>query len=246
MRRQRGVLRMCQLVADQLSPERERQIIALTVEGIGGAKIIAKRIGCSHTTVIRVWERAGIDRHKLAGRNHITRQFTALAITIARNVGRGIPAHMREDLIGVAYIALIEAAASYRPDVQGEGHAKPVSFPAYAQQRIRGACIDSIRRRHYLNANAGELTPDAAESRVDSRASTEAELIENQTRSHNRARLATAVLNLPGRHAVITWLHYLEDRPIERIALDLGVGASRVSQLHTEALGMMRANLGVR
>ena len=151
-----------------------------------------------------------------------------LAGRIAKSVASDLPQHMREDLGQVAVIALMDAARSYDPH-------QNVPFGAFAQHRIRGACLDSIRRRHSKNSTAAELDQQTSEARPDP-------ATQEQTVLAGEARLAMlrAIQQLPGRLAVVVWLHYFEERTIDSIAVSFGVNASRVSQLHRGALGLMR------
>jgi len=54
-------------------------------------------------------------------------------------------------------------------------------------------------------------------------------------------RLHDAVAALPERQRSVVVLHYLQQRPFEAIALELGVSRGRVSQLHKEALARLRS-----
>lgn len=197
---------------------------------------MARRLGVSHPTVLRVWKRAGIDREALATRNALVEEHRWLAERIAKSVGRDVPPQMRTELPGTAIIALTECASSFDP-------ARGVAFPLFAQQRIRGACLDSIRRRHYTNGTATEYTREASERRLDvEQAPPEAALISEDT----KARVMEAIASLPGRYAVLIFLHYIEERTLEQIAPTLGVGASRLSQLHREALAKLKETMGAR
>jgi RNA polymerase sigma factor for flagellar operon FliA len=52
--------------------------------------------------------------------------------------------------------------------------------------------------------------------------------------------LRDAVAALPERHALVVQKTYLEDVPAQDVAAELGISVSRVSQLRTEALEMLR------
>lgn len=67
---------------------------------------------------------------------------------------------------------------------------------------------------------------------------------EEQVLSGERAHwLRAAVTELPERLRVVITGLYLEDRAIADLATDLGVTQSRISQLRTEALGLLRDGL---
>jgi RNA polymerase sigma factor FliA len=222
---------------NKLPAAKVREIVKLTMESRRGSHWIAKRLGVSQTTILRVWERYKIDRRKLVERNALVEEHRDLARRIAQSVAGEVPPQMRSDLAGVAATALIEAAQTYDP---GRG----IAFGAYAQQRIRGACVDSIRRRHYRNASAVELPREESAERRDTGPSPEASAIVRQAQIQQRAKVVGAIERLSGRLAVILWLHYIEGQTLEAIARKLGVVSSRVSQLHREALEALKVRMG--
>lgn len=217
----------------------EREVLRLTRENFGGCKLIARRLDISHTSVLRIWRRHGIDREQLAARNTLVEANRDLAIRIAKSVAADLPMHMREDLSGVAMIALTEAAGSFDP-----GNAGGAKFTSWAHTKIRGACLDSVRRRHYANANAGEYTAEQSEARTDTTESHETTAIESEAKRIRRAKAVEVILRLPGRLAVLLWLHYLEGQTLEVIAPKLGVVASRLSQLHREGIAILKKQMG--
>lgn len=219
---------------NKLPAAKVREIVKLTMESRRGSHWIAARTGVSQTTILRVWGRYKIDRRKLLERNALVEEHRDLARRIAQSVASNVPPQMRGDLAGIAAAALIEAAQTYDP---GRG----IAFGSYAQQRIRGACVDSIRRRHYRNASAVELP---SEERRDTGPSPEASAIVSQSRIQQRAKVVGAIERLSGRLAVILWLHYIEGQTLEAIAPKLGIVASRVSQLHREALEALKVRMG--
>jgi RNA polymerase sigma factor for flagellar operon FliA len=61
--------------------------------------------------------------------------------------------------------------------------------------------------------------------------------------AEGRRELVGALNRLPERERMIVTLHYFEKVALQDIARALGVTESRVSQLHTRALRMLRAAL---
>jgi RNA polymerase sigma factor for flagellar operon FliA len=59
-----------------------------------------------------------------------------------------------------------------------------------------------------------------------------------------RERVAARVSELPDREALVIRHHYLQNIPFEEIARHLGVSKGRVSQLHRQALKLLRQSLG--
>jgi RNA polymerase sigma factor (sigma-70 family) len=219
-------------IPNRITPEQENEIVRLTGDGLG-SHVIAKRVKVSQTTVLRVWRRKKIDREKLIARNKLVEDHTTLAVRIARSVASSLPLHMRDELPAVARTALIQAAETFDA-------AFNVPFAFYMQQRVRGACVDSVRRRHYRNSNAAGLDQETSEARQDTEASIEQQLIADEALAAQKVRAVDAIGRLPGRLAVLVWLHYIEGQTLEAIAPKFGVVSSRVSQLHREALTTLR------
>jgi RNA polymerase sigma factor (sigma-70 family) len=220
--------------SEPIPPEVRRAILSAAGSG-QSIRVIARSNGVSHPTVLRVFRRHGIDRDALRARNALVEEHVWLADRIARSVARDVPPQMRTELPGVATIALTECAGSYDP-------ARGVAFALYAQQRIRGACLDSIRRRHYIAGTSAEHPREASERRADDAESAETVMVSEST----KARVMEAITTLPGRYALLIFLHYIEGLQLEQIAPKMGVGASRLSQLHKEALRMLRERMGGR
>ena len=58
--------------------------------------------------------------------------------------------------------------------------------------------------------------------------------------------LRDAVASLPERHALVVQKTYLEDVPAQDVAVELGISVSRVSQLRTEAIEMLRDGISAQ
>lgn len=78
----------------------------------------------------------------------------AMVDAVAFRVARRLPISVdREDLVSIGRLALVAASESYDA---GRG----VSFGAYARFRVRGAMLDSVRRRHYTFEMHEEIADD--------------------------------------------------------------------------------------
>lgn len=156
----------------------------------------------------------------------------ALVDAVARQIVRRLPPCFElADLRGAGYLGLIDAARKFQPS-------RGVPFRAYARQRIRGAILDSFRRRRYL-----DQTSDPIE-RVDA-CTTNAGLDEAVDQCQMSKLVCIAVAELPAREARVIRRYYGKQDTLGKIGRELGVGASRASQIHREALGHLRATLGV-
>ncbi len=170
------------------------------------------------------------------------------AHSIAERVAGQLPTwFLRDDLIGPAELALVRLAGAYDPS-------RGVPFRAYAQARLRGACYDAVRRREYRERAHVSLDADDPQYQSPNphevpgrswhdwaaRQGPTTEDSPQDTLSEAQSGVFAAVWHLPPRHQRIIILHYLRDVTIEEIAARMGVTPSRISQLHTEALQMLK------
>jgi RNA polymerase sigma factor for flagellar operon FliA len=160
-----------------------------------------------------------------------------------------------DDLISSGVLGLAEAYDRYDPS-------RGVAFEAFAIPRVKGAIIDAIRAADWVPRKArqrarmtGEpvamlVSIDESRSRDGDGDQTTAERIADEhleepgselLAAENRRELASALNRLPERERMIVTLHYFERVALQDIAKALKVTESRVSQLHTRALRMLRA-----
>jgi len=161
------------------------------------------------------------------------------------------------DLVSCGVIGLAEAWDRYDPE-------RGVAFEAFAIPRIKGAVIDAIRASDWVPRKARQRARETGEQLValvsmDQDRGSEsgermpaAEKIADHQLPEPGAELMVAedkreligTLNrLPERERMIVTLHYFEGVALQDIAKSLGVTESRVSQLHTRALRMMREGI---
>src|ERR1700733_578613 len=176
---------------------------------------------------------------------------------IARGIHVRLPRHvLLEDLVHAGFVGLVEAVNRYDPN-------KNVQLHHYAEDRIRGAILDSLREvdcgtrslhslQHLLDelqglnlvslqaiAGEGELgdLPMAIRARADD------DPFHQMLRSEMTLLLAKAVSELPQREQEVLALYHYQELTMKEIAIVLGIGESRVSQLHTQALPRLRARI---
>jgi RNA polymerase sigma factor FliA len=101
------------------------------------------------------------------------------------------------------------------------------------------AIVDDVHRGTVLNydalvteGNIGDVLPDNGPTPVD-------ELLSRE----RRAFLMDAVVALPERLRHVVVAYFFEERPMLEIAAELGVTESRISQMRSEALILMRAGM---
>lgn len=164
----------------------------------------------------------------LAQRNRLVEAHIGLVKNIAVALAKRLPAWIDlDDLMQEGYLALIQAAKRYRNG--------PVIFGKFAQLRVRGAMLDSIRRRHWTYGTHVEL-PEADEDEPRCDATVEAELVEAQAAAGVRA----ALRELPRSQRRVLRLRYERDRTLAAAAGRMGVSAYRASKLHRDGLERLR------
>jgi RNA polymerase sigma factor FliA len=110
-----------------------------------------------------------------AVRDQLVVHYTALVVSVAHRVARGLPSHVEHaDLVQSGVFGLIDAVERFDP------HRSP-RFESYAAQRIRGAILDELRAQDWVprsvrgRARELERVQERLEARL-LRAATEHEL----------------------------------------------------------------------
>jgi RNA polymerase sigma factor for flagellar operon FliA len=157
----------------------------------------------------------------ISQRNALVESHIGLVRAIARSIHRLLPpAFELDDLIQSGLIGLIQAAERFDPSVHP-------SFDALARFRVRGAILDSIRRREYRNTVHGEL-PDLP---------SESESIEDAIAQREQAkRITTAVNELPPREKQVIELRYRQELTMAGVGAALKLRKTRAIQLHHRAI----------
>lgn len=211
---------------------------------------------------------------------------------IARRIHDRLPPQVSmEDLVHAGILGLLDAMRKYDPN-------KNVQLKHYAEFRIRGAILDSLREVDWspraLRRQARRLEQASADCKARlGRAPTETELaaalgfsLENLQRLQSDLRgldvgslqaetqeiggeeaipagagaeqedpyhqtlrsemsglLARAMGELPEREREVLALYHFEELTMKEVGAALGIGESRVSQIHTAALVRLRNRL---
>lgn len=160
------------------------------------------------------------------------------------------------DLVSSGVLGLAQAWERYDPE-------RGVAFEAFAVPRVKGAIIDAIRASDWVPRKARQKARQTGESLVLLVSMDESHASEDGDRStferladdkadlpgdallaaEGRHELMGSLNSLPERERMIVTLHYFQGVQLAEIAKSLGVTESRVSQLHTRALKMLRDGL---
>ena len=133
-----------------------------------------------------------------------------------------------EDLEQVGWVALLECQARY--------HGKTGSLRAYAERRIAGAMQDELRAMdlRWRRDRSRCAVPYRLVSLHDT-------LLQLPQVPLPEPFLVALVVRLPPRLQQVLRLSYLEGWRLHEIAAELECTISRVSQVRTQALAMLRA-----
>lgn len=160
-----------------------------------------------------------------------------LAAGIARAVARSLPPSFDlEDLIGTANLALLHAATRYRP---GAHNGTP--FSAYARLVIRGAVLESVRRKRYIeNTLAGLDDNDpAAPATADAGSA-----VERVDREREDRKLIHACAALPAQQQRVLALKYSPaELTMAEVGARLKITPLQARYQHTVALRTLRTRL---
>jgi RNA polymerase sigma factor for flagellar operon FliA len=212
---------------------------------------------------------------------------------VARRIHERLPQHVElDDLVSAGIVGLMDAFEKFSPS-------KQVQFKSYAQFRIRGAILDSLRMLDWsprelrrkgramdeavrsltqrlgrvptepeiaaemqmeldeFQQLAGELkgleigslhlerNEDAGDEEIAYiPSSPEEDPLFQCLQGEMRQRLIDAIEDLPEKERMVLTLYYYEELTMKEIGQTLGVVESRVSQIHTAAVGRLRAALG--
>src|SRR5690348_8205901 len=155
---------------------------------------------------------------------------------IARRYER-IPGVTLDDLMSAGTIGLIQAIDHFDPS-------RNVKLKTYAEHKIRGAILDSVRKRYV----SGDKPVELAFEPLDERCNLIADPGESPLRQYERreaiAMLSRALGELPERDRTVALLFYCEGRKHREIAAMLHVGTSRVQQLKVRAIERLQAAIG--
>jgi RNA polymerase sigma factor for flagellar operon FliA len=172
---------------------------------------------------------------------------------VARMLRKLPPNVLREDLTSAGAFGLIDALRKSAD--------RGPAFEWYARVRIRGAVVDELRAQDWLTRRArsrvargqadgtcgssavvgfDDLSDAQANSFADESVATPEAQVEMRL---DRRILERAVRDLPERESNIVSWHYFDDVPFKTIATRLGVSEPRISQLHSRAIGLLRASM---
>lgn len=170
---------------------------------------------------------------KLARRDDLIAAHLHLVEPLARALlVRLPPSFDLDDLVQAGYLALLQAAERYSPADHGGA-----PFSAYARVVVRGAMIDSVKGPRYLAATCEplEAAPETSQT---------FDLVRHIDEGRKSAKVKKVVEMLPQQHRAVVERYYVTEEPtFERVAAEMGVSRTRMRELKSEALEMIRATI---
>lgn len=180
----------------------------------------------------------------LARRDALVETHLSLVPPIAAQIKRTLPACFElEDLIGAGNFGLVRAATRYRPQRHGD-----CPFSAFARPRIRGAILDSVRRKAWEEqARRGEM-PENFEVAFRDPFDEEAAVAIDEERTLGRDRwgrrrkpLAIALSRLTARQRIVLGAYYAENSAsVADAGNALGLSPAEVAREHDSAIASLR------
>jgi RNA polymerase sigma factor (sigma-70 family) len=168
-------------------------------------------------------------------RDALVEENLDLVVSIAKTLALKLPPSFAlADLVGAGNIGLIKAAAEYDPDSHGGA-----PFRLYARVLVRGAIIDSVRRKKYI---AGTHRPlDEAPQEATARDN----VIEMEIDGGRlQRRVRAAIAELPEAERELVTRLYMGEASLPQIEVRLQRCASDATRaLHESAMAMLRARL---
>lgn len=118
---------------DRFHLEEEESHLEIDLTGVGGGDLSGAYADAAGSSAANISELPVLDRDRLLLEHLPTVRY------LARRIHERLPQHVElEDLISAGVVGLIDAFSKF-------DHSKKVQFKSYAQFRIRGAILDSLR-----------------------------------------------------------------------------------------------------
>lgn len=187
----------------------------------------------------------------VARRDSLVEANLRLVPPIAHRISLGLPPSFDiEDLIAVGNLGLLHAATRYRPKQHGG-----TPFAAFARPRIRGAMLDSIRRKNWEESTRPPIHFQWEERQTSEGGSSGARAAQHEPFVEAtieidvdakllRKRIALAIARLPARQQAVLSRYYADELPnLATVGAALGLSEWRVIREHADAIAELRRRL---
>jgi RNA polymerase sigma factor for flagellar operon FliA len=201
-------------------------------------------------------------QHVIARRDALIEAHAGLVRSIAERLLAVCPRSIElADLIQTGMLALLHAATAYRPELHDGA-----PFDAYARKRIRGAMLDSISGRNWINAKLESLSdPDRSRSfgSTETDRGGEGVILEHssppqsmRTAAHpieeavdaerEMARVNDAIEYLTPEKQTLIRAYYRDGGTLEDAGAEIGLDRRRAGELLAEAISELQRILHAR
>jgi RNA polymerase sigma factor (sigma-70 family) len=156
--------------------------------------------------------------------------YLPLVRRLATRLAQKLPPSIEfDDLVQEGACGLMQAAARFDPAAND-------NFGLYAQRRILGSMLDSVRRRHWIAATCAPLE-DAGQVAVDH------DLIQAIDERRTTLAVQVAIGALPTRQRKVVQMVYAHGASQTQIAIRMRASKDQVKSLHRQALDRLRPQL---
>ena len=149
---------------------------------------------------------------------------------LALRLSRRLPPSIDyDDLVQEGTLGLMQAAARFNPEAHD-------NFKLYAQRRILGAMLDSVRRRHWISATSVPLEEaKGLEGEEDFESEIEEQEIVGLVRKARRT--------MTGRRQKVVELVYRRGLSRNQAAREMRMSPDQFGALHAQTLDLLRYKL---
>jgi RNA polymerase sigma factor for flagellar operon FliA len=183
----------------------------------------------------------------IKNRNDLVEGHLYLVRAIARKLIMALPPCFDiEELVSAGNLGLVTAAEKFSPF-------RGVKFATYAQNRIKGAMLDSVRRKNWDAATAPHFEDFAIGRRVRQGQLHESKVIQEPEHTpapivsidakKRREVLVVAIDELSERERKLIVQHYFQGKRLSEAGRNIGVKTTRTTQIHSIALAKMKRSL---
>jgi RNA polymerase sigma factor for flagellar operon FliA len=186
-----------------------------------------------------LWDAYAADR-SIANRNALVEHYSQLIRPVAVQIRRRLPRSVElADLLSFGACGLIGAVEDFDTS-------RGVRFWTFAEQRVRGAIYDGLRRQDWVPRRVRASSPAEQITRVGRFEPSQHDRspCESPTDSLDVLRAVCRRFNQTERLIII--LYYYEELTMKEIGATLGISESRVCQIHASLLRWLKRTYRAR
>lgn len=173
-------------------------------------------------------------------RNRLVEEHAGMVRGIAERVLSVVPRSIElDDLIQTGMVALIHAATRYRPQEHGGA-----PFGAYARKCVRGAILDSVSGRNWIEAKLAELPDMQEQPHLEPSVAPTIEGAIDDTRLARHVQDAIEYLDETSQRLLAAY--YRDGATLESAGAECGLPRRQAGEAHASAIRRLQQILHVR